>query len=184
VADAGFDITITQGNSATIGGVQTGTGGTPPLSYLWFPPDDLNDSGAANPIASPLTTTTYSLFVIDSVGCAGTDNVTVIVISPANGEQTDKDNEEVTDEFSARISIAPNPSDGTINLNINNSVAAPAPVNVRIIDIMGRLIYNWEGQVEGEIIRQIDLSNYGSAIYSMQITLAGKTVTKLIVIAK
>jgi gliding motility-associated-like protein len=61
-ADAGPDITICLGASATINGVVSG--GTNP-AIEWTPPDGLSDPAIANPIASPQTTTTYTLRVTD-----------------------------------------------------------------------------------------------------------------------
>ena len=60
------------------------TGGTPPFSYSWSPAGSLNDALLANPIASPVTTTTYNLVVTDSAGGLYVSSVTVTV-NPAAG---------------------------------------------------------------------------------------------------
>jgi gliding motility-associated-like protein len=74
--DAGPDQTICNGQSATLGGTPTG----PPLStYVWDNPASLNNPNAANPIATPTTTTTYTVTVSDINGCSNTDQVTITV---------------------------------------------------------------------------------------------------------
>lgn len=62
--------TICVGQQITL----TGGGGD---TYLWRPGASVSDSTLSNPTASPDTTTRYTLFVSDSIGC--TDDTTVLV---------------------------------------------------------------------------------------------------------
>lgn len=62
--------TICVGQQITL----TGGGGD---TYLWQPGASVSDSTLSNPTASPDTTTRYTLFVSDSIGC--TDDTTVLV---------------------------------------------------------------------------------------------------------
>ena len=73
IADAGQDVTICQGDVTQL----TGSGA---MSYLWSPAAGLDDPTAANPMASPNATTTYTLTVTDDFGCTDTASVTVNVI--------------------------------------------------------------------------------------------------------
>ena len=75
VADAGPDRSICAGSSVIIGG--TASGGTPPYTYSWDPPDGLSDPTVAKPIATPATKTTYVVTVTDANGCQDTDTVEV-----------------------------------------------------------------------------------------------------------
>lgn len=72
VADAGNDTTISKGYSAQL----NGSGG---FDYEWTPMESLSNPSIANPIATPLETTTYTLLVTDTNGCQDTDSVTVFV---------------------------------------------------------------------------------------------------------
>ena len=63
----------------------------PPVSYLWSPATGLSNSAINNPIASPTTTTTYTVTASSLVGCSATQNITVTInpqpsvsISPAS----------------------------------------------------------------------------------------------------
>ncbi|MHC1705912.1 MAG: hypothetical protein AB9842_00170 [Bacteroidales bacterium] len=56
--------------------------GMPPYQYFWSPPYNLSDINISNPIAYPLSTTTYSLWVVDGNGCLGTDSVIIVVSLP------------------------------------------------------------------------------------------------------
>jgi gliding motility-associated-like protein len=78
-AHAGIDVDLCIGESAVIGGFPAASGGTPPYSYLWTPIADLSDYAAANPIASPIVTTVYTLTVDDANGCVDVDSMTVTV---------------------------------------------------------------------------------------------------------
>ncbi|MDF1672158.1 MAG: gliding motility-associated C-terminal domain-containing protein [Vicingaceae bacterium] len=74
--DAGPDQGICVVGSVVIGGAPTGPLGS---SYLWSPSPTLNDDTLANPLASPLATTTYTVTVTDSNGCVDFDVVTVAI---------------------------------------------------------------------------------------------------------
>lgn len=78
-ADAGADVSVCRGLSATIGGAPTGSGGAGPYTYLWSPARGLNSRTAANPVASPASTTTYRVVVTDALGCSDSARVTVTV---------------------------------------------------------------------------------------------------------
>ncbi len=59
----------------------TGIGGSG-YSYSWTPPIGLSCTDCATPWASPPGNTTYIVTVTDSLGCHGTDTITVLVEMP------------------------------------------------------------------------------------------------------
>ncbi len=71
-ANAGADTTINYGGSAQINGSGGGT-------YAWSPSGTLDDATAANPVATPTVTTTYTVIVTDANGCTAIDSMTVYV---------------------------------------------------------------------------------------------------------
>jgi len=79
-AHAGSDQTINAGQSVQIGGSPTATGGSGSYTVSWSPRDGLDNPNASNPIASPASTTTYTVTVTDdATGCQAMDEVTVQV---------------------------------------------------------------------------------------------------------
>ena len=77
IVDAGGDVVISAGGSTQLNG--SATGGTTPYNIEWTPSDWLTDPYIFDPVANPPNTTTYSLTVIDDLGCTGTDEMTVTV---------------------------------------------------------------------------------------------------------
>ena len=77
--DAGADQTICLGESTTIGGSPTASGGSPPYSYSWSPSGSLSSSTVPNPTASPASATCYTVTVTDGNLCQNTDEVCVTV---------------------------------------------------------------------------------------------------------
>lgn len=71
-ANAGTDQEICFGDSIQL----LATGG---VSYSWSPAAGLSNPNIANPYASPITTTTYSVVVTDSNNCTGTASIIVKV---------------------------------------------------------------------------------------------------------
>ncbi|HKC69555.1 MAG TPA: gliding motility-associated C-terminal domain-containing protein, partial [Bacteroidia bacterium] len=81
IANAGASQSIFFGQTATIGDSPPNpAGGT----ITWMPNIYLSDTAASNPVASPTTTTTYTLFVTNSLGCIATDTMIVTVLPPFN----------------------------------------------------------------------------------------------------
>ncbi len=121
-ASAGPDVSICEGESTGL----TGSGG---VSYHWAPGDGLNETTVSNPVASPSTTTTYTLTVTDIYGCTAFDDVTVTVnILPNAIAGTDKvicRGEEVQLNATGGTSYQWSPETGLSNPLINNPVASP-----------------------------------------------------------
>jgi len=72
VANAGNDVTICSGSSVQL----NGSGGA---TYLWTPSTGLSNPNIANPIASPVATTTYVLTAFNSANCFSRDTMVVAV---------------------------------------------------------------------------------------------------------
>jgi large repetitive protein len=82
---AGTNVAICLGNSTTIGGSPTATGGSEAgaFVYSWTPTTGLNDASIANPTANPIITTVYTVSVHRGTpSCAATSQVTVTVNTP------------------------------------------------------------------------------------------------------
>lgn len=74
VANAGQDDSICRGEAIRIGAPQSAG-----ITYQWTPATDLSDAAAADPIATPRSTTTYQVIASNSLGCADTSSVTIVV---------------------------------------------------------------------------------------------------------
>ncbi len=72
-ANAGADAVVCLNGAVQL----QGSGG---VTYSWSPSATLSCDNCANPIASPNTTTTYTLTVTSAEGCTNTDQVTVTVL--------------------------------------------------------------------------------------------------------
>lgn len=80
IVNAGNDIIMTSSSVQLIG---TKIGGTAPYTWSWSPTTWLSNPAIYNPVASPPTTTTYTL-TVGSAGCSGSDAVNVIVSVPTD----------------------------------------------------------------------------------------------------
>ncbi len=78
------EITITPDNPEIVAGesVQLTAGGA--ADYLWSPPDGLSATDIDNPVATPFSTTTYTVTGTSTDNCKATAEVTVTVLSPEN----------------------------------------------------------------------------------------------------
>jgi len=74
VADVNNDTTIFRGDEVVL----NATGGA---TYTWTPSTGLSDPNSANPIASPDSTTTYLVVIVDADGCMDSVRITIEVIS-------------------------------------------------------------------------------------------------------
>lgn len=72
------DTTIARGHSIELTPSITGD----ISSYQWTPAAGLNNSSVGNPIATPLTSTTYQLKIADKDGCSNSGKITITVVYP------------------------------------------------------------------------------------------------------
>ena len=91
-ASVGSDTAICSGSGTVIGGIPTGSGGTPQLSYTWSPGTGLSSVTNPNPVASPAVNTTYCVTVTDAVNCSASAcqlvNVTPGIHADAGQDKT------------------------------------------------------------------------------------------------
>ncbi|TWT45429.1 Matrixin [Phycisphaerae bacterium RAS1] len=78
IVDAGADRKVVIGGQVALSAVAVG--GAPPYTFRWTPAGSLTAANTANPIASPLQTTTYTVTVTDNLGTEEVDEVTVQVV--------------------------------------------------------------------------------------------------------
>ncbi len=155
-ANAGTDRSIYLNQSTQLGGSPTTSGGIPPYAYSWLPNDgSLDDASAANPTASPASTTTYTLTVTDANGCTATDEVTVEVIPVkpfvfvAN---------KVTLKSTKQV-----PSFGDIHSNglLTVEKGKPSTYNSKLTAI-GKITINKQNTINGNVKSQASISNSGT----------------------
>lgn len=85
-ADAGDSVSICIGSSVTLdASLSSGTG---VLTYVWSPAIALSCTDCANPIASPSSTTSYTLTITDEDNCSSTATVDVVVNTLPNSNFT------------------------------------------------------------------------------------------------
>lgn len=137
-ADAGVSDNILAGETVGIGGSPTTSmGGS---SFSWSPSNGLNDPSLANPDATPLTTTTYSVTVTNIFGCSNSDTVTIFV----------------TEDIDVPSGFSPN-GDG-VNDGWELDILSEYPdATVQIFNRWGQLVFEsvgykepWDGKYEGE----------------------------------
>lgn len=92
-ANAGNDTGVCPGgDSITIGGSPSATGGTTPYTYSWQPAAGLDFPNSSNPKCYPSIPTNYTLTVTDGMGNSSVDVVNVTIYTPpivsAGADQT------------------------------------------------------------------------------------------------
>lgn len=132
IADAGPNAQICFGDSAQL----TATGGA---TYSWTPVTGLNDPNIANPMASPLDTTTYFVTVADTNACSSIDSVTVTVNPPptvdagADGQICSGDSIQLTATGGATYTWSP--TVGLSDPNIAGPMASPATTTTYFVAV-------------------------------------------------
>jgi len=126
LVDAGVDTTVCLGDSTIIGGNPTGPVGS---TYSWVPAGTLNNSAAANPIATPIVTTQYVVTVTDVNSCVNMDSVT-ITVNPLPIITTNNDTAVCVGSCAqltafGGVSYVWSPTTGLSNSTIANPVACP-----------------------------------------------------------
>jgi gliding motility-associated-like protein len=87
-------VAICQGATQQLNAVPTS--GQGPYSYSWAPATGLSNASIANPVASPATSTVYTVTMTDANGCTATDQVTVNVNAAPPAQLTSTGPEQVS----------------------------------------------------------------------------------------
>jgi hypothetical protein len=122
--------TITNGNCITL--TTTGINAT---GYTWAPTTGLNNPNVASPIASPSTTTTYTVTATGTTGCRSIYAVTVIV---ASGNESGTTISYPT----ALINRAITTPQSVILTGITGGVFSPSSTNLKISAVTGEITPN------------------------------------------
>ncbi|MDB5036163.1 MAG: hypothetical protein JWQ98_3404 [Chlorobi bacterium] len=132
-ADAGNDTSICRGASAML---HASNG----RSWRWSPATGLSCVDCADPVATPLQTTTYHLEIGGSGGCTATDSVTVTVIptpaADAGSDTTICAGTSIRLHASDGISWQWSPSLGLSCADCRDPVASPAVTTIYRLEVM------------------------------------------------
>ena len=79
-ANAGTDGTITCSDTS----VSIGSSAVSGFTYAWTPTTGLSSSTVAQPVATPTSTTTYSLVVTSASGCSSATDTVVVTVEYSN----------------------------------------------------------------------------------------------------
>jgi hypothetical protein len=133
-ADAGPDQTICYPQSVQIGGNPILSGGTPPYNFIWYPQTGLSVNTFPNPLAMPISTMTYCVYITDGTGATASDCVTVTVNPHPNinagNDQTICPGSPTMLNAIGGISYLWSPSVGLSDSGICNPTALPSVTTV------------------------------------------------------
>ncbi len=152
-AHAGDDIHVQPGTTVTLGGSPSATGGSPPYTYLWTPPHNLDDTSVAYPSLTVDTITQYTLHVTDTQHCTAYDSLWVsietsipahnrsqqpfsVYPNPLHGEQLTIEAAKGTPGFSVTLLTAKGkeiaqhafPGEGTHRIPVNRTKNPPGGI--------------------------------------------------------
>lgn len=165
-ADAGVDTLICEGASVQL--LANGGGGLGPLTYSWQPTTGLDNPNIANPIATPASTTSYTVTVSDNRACAATDLVEVEVITCAS----------VREAAQFGLRLYPNPASDQLSIRWDADYRAQ---EIRITDLRGRLLLARKPD-QASNNQLIGLNDLPAGLYLVHIYFnAAQVVEKLII---
>ncbi len=139
--DAGNPFTKTCVSNSS--GATIGTSPTSGSTYSWTPAAGLSNPNISNPVANPISTTTYTLQEIDASGCVFTDQVTVTVNTAPPNANAGSDVTincaipTTTLNASGGVSYSWSPTAGLSNPNIRNPVANPSSTTTYTVTVTG-----------------------------------------------
>jgi len=140
VANAGADQTICNGSTAFL----NATGG---VSYVWSPATGLNNPNIANPVASPATTTVYTVTSTNAEGCTATDQVTVNINGTCDSDgdglsdaEEDKNSNGIVDAGESDPNDPCDPFGATANAGADQTICGGSAV---FLSATGGVSYAW-----------------------------------------
>lgn len=144
------------------------------VSANWSPGYGLDDTTSLNPIANPDITTTYTVEVIDSMGCVNSKDIIITVDTclPEGGGSTDIEYAIADGLFN----IYPNPSDGFVYISIPENTIT----EILIGDLTGKVLLRQAvSHEQNNILLNLNLP---SGVYLLQLKGITELATKKITI--
>jgi len=133
-ADAGPDVTMCQGTPTSL----NATGG---VTFTWSPISGLSDPNVGNPIANPVTNTTYIVTVANVAGCTASDNL-VITVLPAAPVSAGLDTAICLGASAGLLATSTgsgtyswSPATGLSATNINDPIATPVATTTYVVNL-------------------------------------------------
>jgi hypothetical protein len=157
--DAGSDQVLSNGNTVTLGGSPTATGGFGNYTYLWDNDQLLNNPNIANPTVVQLNqSTTFTLTVFDSNNaCVKQDQVLVDYVNSISAKNRES------------IQMFPNPFIDLVRITADKPITS-----IKIFNITGQLV--WEESDIQEKNIEVETSRLNNGVYFFSITLLNNTL--------
>ncbi|MDI9339890.1 MAG: gliding motility-associated C-terminal domain-containing protein, partial [Sediminibacterium sp.] len=166
---AGTDITVTSGDTFTLGGTTNAS------SYTWAPSQGLSNPNSLQPTGTAQATTVFTLIVNSAGGCTASSTVMLVVNNlPVNNR--------LVGELQIANYMSPNGDGQNDTWKVNNP-SLIKDYEVNIVDQWGNTIYSkngnynndWDGTRNGQILPDgvyyYIISEGGSVKYSGSITI-------------
>lgn len=171
IEDVDLDATSTDAMNGADDGTATATatGGTGTFEYEW-------SNGETTAMISGLAAGDYTVTVVsvDANGCTGEpeeETVTVAAVtSVANIEKLES------------IAIAPNPTNGKVNINL--TLNETALVDLQVMNINGQIVAAFATQNTSDYQTTVDLSDLASGLYFAKIIVDNEVLVKKIQLSK
>ncbi len=142
VLTMGQDVSIANGASTTLNVTVTGN----IVSYQWTPSTGLNNAGIKDPVASPSSTTTYTLDIIDENRCEASDSIRINVSGGGGGSS----------KILVPNAFSPN-GDGINDTWVITNLSAYPGATVDVFNRYGQLVFHtenygkaWDGTFNGK----------------------------------
>jgi Secretion system C-terminal sorting domain/Ig-like domain CHU_C associated len=144
------------------------TGGSP-ASGTWSGPGVSGNVLIGNALSPGTISITYTYTDINGCTNIATDNV---VVDPCTGvaEQT----------AVSAITVYPNPNTGLFTLNFKG--ADYTEMSIEVVTLQGQLLWSdMSSNVQGDVTKQLDLTNYSNGIYYVRVVADGQTFVQKVV---
>ncbi|MCC6460708.1 MAG: T9SS type A sorting domain-containing protein [Saprospiraceae bacterium] len=139
--------------------VQVGIG-NPPYRFEW-------NTGDSTQTVAQLPAGTFTVTVIDAFGCSDVLIFQILSVSAA----------EITGL--KQLSLRPNPTAGQATLQV--ALDHPASMQLQLLDLMGRVLWQAERQDTDTLLETIDLSAYPEGLYLLRLQAEGQALVRKLV---
>ena len=170
---AGLDQQICQGDSTNIGDPNAPFGGTAPYTAAWTPTIGISDPTVSYALASPLSSSNYSLLTTDANGCTAIDEMILVLDTCVSISQP-------WPGFA--LELFPNPSSGRVRVEFRASEVLDG-VLLQVVSTEGKLVFqrNLDGPTYSSAC-DIDLSAASKGIYFVTLRSGGREYSRRLII--
>jgi hypothetical protein len=82
------------------------------------------------------------------------------------------------------VTLIPNPTDGLVDVALSSGGDEMVAVRVEVFNVLGQNVFSWQGEMEGELTKRVDLVRQPNGHYLVKVAIGGEVIYTIEMLVK